>query len=179
MTPPPTTTDCLASAEPVRREWDDLIRESLPALYAFFGSKPETRNAADDLVQETLIVAWRVHHRYDWEEMGRIIHGIARNRWRTHCRTSVRRSRVLADYERLSKLSSASNRRQVRHQRNVSSSSLDSAIAQLPDKAAVAVRMRYLEQHNVSVLADTLGISETAVSCLLFRSKKQLRRALN
>lgn len=53
------------------------------------------------------------------------------------------------------------------------------AIAELPDKHAAAVWLRYMEDQRVAVVADRLGCTEGAAKVLLLRARRRLAERLS
>jgi RNA polymerase sigma-70 factor (ECF subfamily) len=152
--------------------WHTIIAEHAPQLRGFFLKKPETRAVADDLVQDVFLAAWKARQRYQPDELSRVMVGIARNRWRQHCRSGLRRQRALDEYE-CRAISSCDPG--GKDELNVE---LHSAIAQLPKRAAEVVRRRHLQGQSVKDVARDMQLSEAAVSCLLYRARQQLKRQL-
>src|SRR5580658_1265811 len=72
---------------------ETLLGALCPVLGRFFGSMPDSRAAADDLTQETLLRMHRVRHTYrPGEPLMPWIYAIARNTRVDHYRRSLRRA---------------------------------------------------------------------------------------
>jgi RNA polymerase sigma-70 factor (ECF subfamily) len=137
---------------------------------------------AEDVVQETLLEAWRkIENLRDPQAFRSWLSGIARNmslrRLRQQGRDSVmmqtaqRRDDILAtiptdfDFE-------------VELDRADMAQLLDQALALLPADTRTVLIQKYIENHPHHVIAQQLGISENVVAVRLHRGKLALRKML-
>jgi RNA polymerase sigma factor (sigma-70 family) len=141
------------------------------------------REAAEDLAQETLLVAWRNSHKlYGPELHSKWLAGIARK----VCLSWARgRGRELRRLERTDGEPDAGPERladefdvEVELERDELVDLLDRALALLPDETRGVLIKRYVEESPHSEIAARLGISDKAVSMRLSRGKLLLRRVL-
>lgn len=96
MTPdnPPPSADPAPPAPPVQplALFEILVRENTDSLAAFLRAAVDDPGAADDLFQETLLVAWRRIGEYDRRRpFGAWLRGIARHLLLAHYRSAARR----------------------------------------------------------------------------------------
>ena len=145
------------------------------------------REAAEDLAQETLLVAWRDAHalrdplaREHW------LAGIARNlclRW-ARARGRERRRTIVAGTR--GEVADAGAIEQVADdfdlavalERDELAELLDRALALLPPASRDVLVARYVDASPYAAIAARLGVSEKAISMRLARGKLLLRRAL-
>lgn len=159
-------------------------RERLVGLCAHLTGDVDT---AQDLAQETFLIAWR--HRHDLRDPQRRrqwLSGIARN----VCRMSTRsRSRDLARIARATpnlEPATASSAEQLADgfdlelelERDELAVLLDRAMAQLPPESRSVLICRYIEDLPRAEVAARLGMTEGAVAMRLQRGKLALRRLL-
>ena len=141
--------------------------------------------AAEDLAQETLIVAWRnVHQLRDSERCSQWLSGIARNLCRSWVRSRQRESARLEVQDNNLKPLSAQDRfaNAVDIEQELERSELiellDRALALLPSETRAVLIQRYVEDSPYAEIAARLGLSEDAVAMRISRGKLALRRVL-
>jgi RNA polymerase sigma-70 factor (ECF subfamily) len=161
---------------PKADNWTTLYGELAPSLKHYFLSRPETRNDADDMVQEVFAAAWKFRSRYDENELPKVMLGIARNCWRRQCRTGVRRQRKLTAYEQFLEVNDTATKWS---RLEPLLETLARTIRRLPRKQAAAVRLRYYERYSICEISGRLSLSESAVNCLLYRARRRLRWMLH
>jgi RNA polymerase sigma-70 factor, ECF subfamily len=131
------------------------------------------RDLADDVLQETWLTAVRRVRRFDpaagsfhgW------LCGIAANVLRNHVRSHRRRRRrqeplngdLAQEYPALA------NRERAER--------IAAALAELPDRYEIVLRMKYLDRLSVAEIAATTGETEKAVESLLTRARAAFREA--
>jgi RNA polymerase sigma factor (sigma-70 family) len=147
----------------------------------------DDREAAEDLAQETLLVAWRdAHALRDPLARERWLAGIARNhclRW-ARARGRERRRMIVAGTR--GEVADAGAIEQVADdfdlavalERDELAELLDRALALLPPASRDVLVARYVDESPYAAIAARLGVSEKAVSMRLARGKLLLRRAL-
>ncbi|HYP19505.1 MAG TPA: sigma-70 family RNA polymerase sigma factor [Chloroflexia bacterium] len=165
---------------------DDVLvaeRARLVRLCARLSGSPD---AAEDLVQETLIEAWRIRDRlYDPSGYSQWLSAIARNvcrRWvRSHGRDLVH----LAQPNGFDPLRSILEEQpsndldlEVELEREELAVLLDRAMSLLPETTRAVLVQRYIEETPVAQVAERMGLSEGAVEMRLQRGKLALKRVL-
>jgi RNA polymerase sigma-70 factor, ECF subfamily len=131
------------------------------------------RDLADDVLQETWMTAVRNVRRFD-PHAGTFhawLCGIASNVIRNHLRSRRRRAdrqQALTGDFAVEDSTLAERERGDR---------LTAALATLPDRYEVALRLKYLDRLTVAEMAATLGETEKAVESLLSRARAAFREA--
>ena len=153
----------------------DRSRARLIALCTHLGGP----DAAEDLVQETLLEAWRQSHKLtDPSGSDAWLAAIARNVWRrwsrASTRTSMAREAVLHEADSLATDDGAD----VELDRRELADVLDSALQLLPGVTREAVVRRFVDGSTHREIAARLGISADAVSMRISRGRLILQRAL-
>jgi RNA polymerase sigma-70 factor (ECF subfamily) len=167
----------LAATPQARRlelAFEELYRSHAREVYQYALALLANPADAEDVTQTTFLNAYRVLQRgerprrpHNW--LIAIAHNVCRMRWRE----AGNRPREVA-------LDDAPEPAAPEHDR----SSLDAvleALSQLTFNQRAAIVMRELEGRSCSEIADTLGLSVSAVEALLFRARRSLqlkRRAL-
>src|SRR6185436_13514669 len=138
-----------------------------------------SRADVDDLVQETLVQAWRDRRQFEnasapltW------LLGIARNR----IRDLLRRRQVRSDADRIARALGRMDVEEV--PRDVLESEelgarVRVALQALPREYLDLLVARYLEEKSVKAIAESRSESEDAVESRLRRAREALRRQLN
>ncbi|MFL5800325.1 MAG: RNA polymerase sigma factor [Roseiflexaceae bacterium] len=159
-------------------------RQRLVRLCAHFSGD---RDAAEDLVQETLIEAWRHRDRLvDPQGCDRWLTAIARNvslRWaRRQGRDRARRAFFDAETPGaggcLDDLPAEQDDLAVDLERDELAHLLDRALALLPAETRQVLVEKYVAESPLAVIAANLGLSEGAVAVRLHRGRLALRRVL-
>ncbi|MEO0415865.1 MAG: sigma-70 family RNA polymerase sigma factor, partial [Verrucomicrobiota bacterium] len=169
-------------------DWNANYRES---LIRFAHQKVSDLGAAEDLVQETFISAWKARKRFRGECSERTyLIGVLRNKVIDHYRKVGRRPSVLAtdlDYSDeeqqgswLERQPDSSRGQDTRHQveRHEFLVDLEQAVEKLPDKMQQAFRMRELEGRSTDEITSLLKISTGNLWVLIHRAKQMLKSEL-
>lgn len=149
-----------------------LVREHADMLMVYLRSAVRDSCAADDLFQETLLVAWRNLDRFDRSRpFGPWLRGIAGRLVLAHYRKGAR-GPLLCDQAALEQLD-----RRVSGLESLRGDTLDEkleglrkCLELLPEPYQQAIRLRYLEELRGERLAQRLAVS-------LENMKKRLQRA--
>ncbi len=144
---------------------------------------------AEDIAQETLLVAWRsLDHLHEASRFDAWLDGICRNLSRRAVRrASDERERRAPDYAAADGQVEDALALAPAHDadpldaltRRELVTLLESALGLLNDAAREAVRLRYLADLPSAEAAARLGLSVNALEARLSRARKQLRAALN
>jgi RNA polymerase sigma factor (sigma-70 family) len=158
-------------------ELSRLLEQERPVLLRFFRRRTELREYAEDLVQETLIEAWRLRHRL---VRGRVsaawVQGIARNvALRGRRRYYLQRRRQA---EPLAELTDTSDPLELPLEQGELTEALDKALGLLSAPTRELLVGRYIDDAPISDLAGRLGITENAVTVRLHRGRLLLQNAL-
>jgi RNA polymerase sigma-70 factor (ECF subfamily) len=141
--------------------------------------------AAEDLVQETFLVAWRKLHQIQGPRHLRPwLYQVARYKAINHLRRRGPKGRPLRSLERLEAGSHEIPdpredplRRALRAEPgNPWVAALRRAIARLGRRHAAVVRLHYLRGLRTREVAELLGLTQTTVKMRLLRARKNLRK---
>ncbi len=155
-----------------RGAFEMIIRSFSRNLFAIAYGILQNREEAEDVVQDTLVKAWKSRWRVrDPEKFPAWISTIARHRARDLARR--RRPEPLPhDFEPAEELSVTER----------ASADLDSevqaALSQLPELHRLAVTLRYFEELDYATIEQTLGVSNGALRGILGRALGVMRRRL-
>jgi RNA polymerase sigma-70 factor, ECF subfamily len=153
-----------------RDAFEMIIRSSSRNLFAIAYGILQNREEAEDVVQDTLVKAWKSRWRVrDPEKFPAWISTIARHRARDLARR--RRPEPLPhDFESTEPKTEPEN------------ADLDSevyaALSQLPELHRMAVTLRYFEDLDYATIERTLGLSNGALRGILGRALGTMRRRL-
>lgn len=158
-----------------------LVREHQRSLLAFIRTAVNDHATAEDIWQETLLVAWRKLNEFDrTRPFGPWLRGIASRIVMARCRKDSRFI-LVSDDEALEYLSQKFDSLQ-----NLSGdtfadklSALEDCIERLPAKDQECVRLKYSRDFSIDELAKTLGIAIEATKKRLWRAKQKLIDCIN
>jgi RNA polymerase sigma-70 factor (ECF subfamily) len=156
--------------------YDRLLREILPGLRAFVGSRLNGASSAEDVVQNVLFSIHRARHTYQpGRPFGPWLRAIARNAAADSLRARVTRNRrevPLSEAETLPDMSEPSPLTRPLSPR------LAEALDSLPDNQRQAVELIHLRELSVVEAAEKAGITPGALKVRAHRGYKALRAAL-
>lgn len=143
--------------------------------------------AAEDLAQETFLVAWRLRTRLvDRERVQAWLSAIARNVCRHWQRNQRHQSRYVAPLfaddpsgdERYALVADPFDL-ELELERDELARLLDQALGLLPAETRAVLVQKYIDETPLAAIAERLGLSENAVAVRLHRGKLAFRRVLN
>ena len=159
--------------------WGELYRHFAPAIFRFCRRVLPAREDAEDATTEIFMKVRQKLGSYDSSRpFTAWLYKVASN----HCWDTLRRRRIRQDLEtgdletlplehpdpdQLEKL-------QIEH----TSKEVRSGLAKLPDRARMALVLRYYADMSYEEIAETLGVRRAFVGVLLLRARHQLRDAL-
>jgi RNA polymerase sigma-70 factor, ECF subfamily len=159
--------------------WGELYRQYAPAIFRFCRRALPTREDAEDATTEVFMKVRQKLGTYDsTRPFTAWLYKVASN----HCWDMLRRRRIRQDLETgdLETLPlehpdpSVLERLQAEH----SSKEVRNGLAKLPDRARMALVLRYYADMSYDEIAETLGVRRAFVGVLLLRARHQLRDAL-
>jgi RNA polymerase sigma-70 factor (ECF subfamily) len=158
------------------RAWQAWYDESFDALYDYVLWRcAGLRDLADDVVQETWLIAVRRIRRFTPEEGPFIawLRGIATNLLRNHFRRRTRRQRLapLVNGHPLTAPADAALEQRDRAER------IARALAELSDRHEAVLRAKYLDGRSVADIAAAWGETPKAIESLLSRARDAFRTA--
>src|SRR6266403_1712232 len=136
-----------------RDAFEMIIRSSSRNLFAIAYGILQSREEAEDVVQDTLVKAWKSRWRVrDPEKFPAWLSTIARHRARDLARR--RRPEPLPhDFE-----SAETVEAEIDHKSTDLNSEVQTALAQLPELHRIAVTLRYFEEQDYATIEQTLGL---------------------
>ncbi len=159
--------------------WGDLYRQYAAAMFRFCRRVLPTREDAEDATTEIFMKVKQKLATYDSARpFTAWLYKVASN----HCWDTLRRRRIRQDLETgdLETLPlehpdpSQLERLQLEH----TGKEVRTGLAKLPDRARMALVLRYYADMSYDEIADTLGVRRAFVGVLLLRARHQLREAL-
>src|SRR5271167_2295781 len=160
--------------------WGELYRQYAPAIFRFCRRVLPTREDSEDATTEIFMKVRQKLGTYDSSRpFTAWLYKVASN----HCWDTLRRRRIRQDLETgdLDTLPlehpdpSQLERLQTEH----TSNEVRAGLAKLPDRARMALVLRYNADMSYDEIADTLGVRRTFVGVLLLRARHQLRDVLS
>lgn len=156
-----------------RDAFEMIIRTFSRNLFAIAYGILQSREEAEDVVQDTLVKAWKSRWRVrDPEKFPAWISTIARHRARDLARR--RRPEPLPhDFE-----SAETVEAKTETENRGLDSEVQSALSQLPELHRMAVTLRYFEELDYATIEQTLGLTNGALRGILGRALGAMRRKL-
>jgi RNA polymerase sigma-70 factor, ECF subfamily len=160
--------------------WGELYRRYAPAIFRFCRRLLPTREDAEDATTEIFMKVRQKFGTYDSARpFAAWLYKVAGN----HCWDTLRRRRIRQDLETgdLDTLPlehpdpSQLERLQIEH----TSKEVRAGLAKLPDRARMALVLRYNADMSYDEIADTLGVRRGFVGVLLLRARHQLREVMS
>jgi RNA polymerase sigma-70 factor (ECF subfamily) len=157
-----------------REAFEMIIRTHSRSLFAIAYSILQNREEAEDVVQDSLVKAWKTRWRVrDPEKFPAWLCMIARNR----AHDMFRKRRPIPFTEDITETNETPAPDTVSLDQQ-----LHSALADLPELHRAALTLRYFEEMDYRTIENTLGLSNGALRGILGRAlaslRKQLRPAL-
>jgi RNA polymerase sigma-70 factor (ECF subfamily) len=159
--------------------WGELYQNFAPAIFRFCRRALPTREDAEDATTEVFM---KVRQKVDMYDSSRPftawLYKVASN----HCWDMLRRRRIRQDLETEDAEAlplehpepSQLDRLQAEH----ASEEVRGGLAKLPDRARMALVLRYYAEMSYDEIAETLGVRRAFVGVLLLRARHQLRDIL-
>ncbi|MGH9794569.1 MAG: RNA polymerase sigma factor [Candidatus Acidiferrales bacterium] len=159
--------------------WGEIYRQHAAAIFRFCRRTMPTREDAEDATTEIFLKVQEKLGQYDSQRpFGAWLYKVAAN----HCWDLLRRRKIRQDLEtegvetmplehpdpsQLDQLITERSGAEVRN-----------ALDRLPQRARMALVLRYFSDMSYDEIADTLGVRRAFVGVLLLRARHQLRDAL-
>ena len=154
-----------------REAFEMIIRSSSRNLFAIAYGILQNREESEDVVQDTLVKAWKSRWRVrDPEKFPAWISTIARHRARDLARR--RRPEPLPhDFESAEAIEGKDENPDL-------DTEVQTALSQLPELHRMAVTLRYFEELDYATIEQTLGLTNGALRGILGRALGLMRRKL-
>ena len=159
-----------AAIQSDRKAFEMIIRTNSRALFAIAYGILQDRGEAEDVVQDSLVKAWKMRWRVrDPEKFPAWLATIARHR----ANDIFRRRRTVPISEQIFEpIDPAPSNTTALDQQ------LQSALATLPELHRAALTLRYFEEMDYRTIENTLGLSNGALRGILGRALASLRKQL-
>jgi RNA polymerase sigma-70 factor, ECF subfamily len=159
--------------------WGELYRRYAPAIFRFCRRLLPAREDAEDATTEIFVKVRQKIGTYDSARpFTAWLYKVASN----HCWDTLRRRRIRQDLEtgdlETLPLEHPDPGQLERLQREHTSKEVRMGLARLPDRARMALVLRYYAEMSYEEIADTLGVRRAFVGVLLLRARHQLRDQL-
>jgi RNA polymerase sigma-70 factor (ECF subfamily) len=159
--------------------WGELYRQYAPAIYRFCRRALPSPEDAEDATTEIFMKVRQKLGTYDSSRpFTAWLYKVASN----HCWDLLRRRRIRQDLEtgdiESMPLAHPDPSQLDRLQAEYSSKQVRAGLEKLPDRARLALVLRYYADMSYDEIAETLGLRRAFVGVLLLRARHQLRDAL-
>jgi RNA polymerase sigma-70 factor, ECF subfamily len=159
--------------------WGELYRMYAPAIFRFCRRALPTREDAEDATTEVFMKVRQKLGTYDsTRPFTAWLYKVASN----HCWDMLRRRRIRQDLEtgdlETLPLEHPDPSQLERLQTEHGSKEVRNGLQKLPDRARMALVLRYFADMSYEEIADTLGVRRAFVGVLLLRARHQLRDVL-
>jgi len=159
--------------------WGELYRQYAPAIFRFCRRLLPAREDAEDATTEIFVKVRQKIGTYDSSRpFTAWLYKVASN----HCWDTLRRRRIRQDLEtgdlETLPLEHPDPSQLERLQKEHTGKEVRAGLARLPDRARMALVLRYFAEMSYEEIADTLGVRRAFVGVLLLRARHQLRDQL-
>jgi RNA polymerase sigma-70 factor (ECF subfamily) len=159
--------------------WGELYGLYAPAIFRFCRRALHTREDAEDATTEIFMKVRQKVGTYDsTRPFTAWLYKVASN----HCWDLLRRRRIRQDLEtgdlETLPLEHPDPSQLEKLQLDHDSKHVRAGLAKLPDRARMALVLRYYSEMSYDEIADTLGVRRAFVGVLLLRARHQLRDVL-
>jgi len=159
--------------------WGELYRQYAPEIFRFCRRVLPAREDAEDATTEVFMKVRQKLGTYDSSRpFTAWLYKVASN----HCWDTLRRRRIRQDLEtgdvETLPLEHPDPGQLERLQAEHTSKEVRTGLAKLPDRARMALVLRYYADMSYDEIADTLGVRRAFVGVLLLRARHELRVAL-
>ena len=159
--------------------WGELYRAYAPAIFRFCRRALPAREDAEDATNEVFMKVRQKLGTYDSSRpFTAWLYKVASN----HCWDMLRRRRIRQDLEtgdlETLPLEHPDPGQLERLQAEHTSKEVRAGLAKLPDRARMALVLRYFGDMSYDEIAETLGVRQAFVGVLLLRARHQLRDIL-
>jgi RNA polymerase sigma-70 factor (ECF subfamily) len=158
-----------------RDAFEPLVHFYSPRIYTHIFRLVRSREEAEDLTQETFVLAYRKIAQYDQSRPFRNwLYTIATNVSRNSARARSRRIPLGSDQGDVADVVRVGESAESRE----SNERLAEAVNQLPDPLPTLIQLHYQEGLTIREAAEIIGMTESAAKVALHRARKTLRERL-
>lgn len=168
-----------------REEFEQLVTDTGPAVYAFCLQLARNRDEAEELYQETMLAALERHRKIDGHNNPRsYLLGIAVGLWRNLRRKLARRNRILPQTSldaQLEEIYPASEEQSLEEEivgkiaEQEETRLVRRIVAELPERYRLPVYLYYSRELSVEEIASVLHIPKGTVKSRLHKARAILR----
>lgn len=164
-----------------KKAYKAVIKEFGPGIRAFFGSHLNSFTEVDDLSQEVFLSAYENLDSFDVEsDFKTWLKGIAWNKLNMHLRREYTRDNIMFHLRnRVAELASDNENEYSTLTTRQAVHRLRECLKKLPGKFKKIVEFRYLQNIRVKNIARKVSMTVSAVSVILFRSRKMLKSCMS
>lgn len=164
---------CQAAIHGDRDAFEMIIRSSSRTLFAIAYGILQSREEAEDVVQDAFIKAWKSRWRVrEPEKFPAWLAAIVRNR----ARDLIRARKTVPLGDELDQ--TADDSTTVPNQSPEVNGEIRAALAALPEMQRTAIALRYFEEMDYGTIEQTLGLTNGALRGILGRGLQLMRRRL-
>lgn len=161
------------------RAFELIYLDHSPMILAYLLSLTGHRAKAEDLTQETFLVAYRKMEDFDpSRSIAGWLRGIAHNLARNALRKDGLRSEILMGGDEQERVFSRFDRVRSDDPWEKRLSALDRCLGRLPARQGEVVHRYYQEAQPARSIAEALGILERTVFQLIWQARNNLRRCI-
>lgn len=148
-----------------------------PRIYAFVLSKTNNQEAAEDLVSDIFMKVVKALPRFEWRDVpfAAWLFRIARNRLNDYYREFAKHNTSDIENVKESHFQDENLSPKTQASQNELSDAVKALLSQLPEREASALRLKFFVGLSNKEIASTLGITESNVGVIIFRSLKTLK----
>jgi len=155
-----------------KQQFEQLVGAYTDDLYRFGVWLSHDREVANDLVQETMLRAWRAMDSLN--DVGAVKSWLFTTLRRENARRFERKRLPLVDIDDYNPADVASQLPED----EIEDDDMRNAIAQLPDNYREPLVMQALLGHSIAEIAEELGLTRSATMTRVFRARQKLKAQL-
>lgn len=160
---------------------NEMIQEYGPSLYRFCLTLTRAKDLADDLYQETFILALNYSQEIQEESFRSLLFRLAHRKWKDKQRKWARRNKLapeVSSEEVLNYLVDTSPSPEDQVMEKQRARDVNKAILDLEDAYREVILLFYMGDYSMKEIADLLALPEGTVKSRLYYGKKKLKLAL-
>jgi len=158
--------------------FEELVKGYEARIRSFLNIRMRDRHEAEDLAQETFIIAYRKLDSYDLEaSFGGWLRAIAANLFRNYYRKH--RPQILGEEESLAQM--IDHRIQEDFEQNKDEELIDQmkeCVSSLKDDAAKLIQWRYQDEKSISEICSIVSKKHSAITMKLTRLREQIKNCI-
>jgi RNA polymerase sigma-70 factor (ECF subfamily) len=158
-----------------RLAFRELVLDNSHAMFRLAWRMTCDESAAEDIVQEAFIKAWRSIKDFRMESSFRSwLHRITVNTAMDYLRKQSRRQKMEVEEPQWERVQQASEPARADVQIDIRIQT-EAALMKLSEMERAALMLRHFEGHSIDEIADTLNLSANACKQTVFRAVKKMR----